>query len=63
MFRLITTVKRGTACQLPAAAWARYPNVEAAREGVAVLLRDERVHRVMIVRNDLSPTFVEWTGR
>jgi hypothetical protein len=62
MFRLITTVRRGTACDLPAA-WARYPTIEAARAGVAALLREERVQRVMIVRNDLSPTFVEWAVR
>jgi hypothetical protein len=62
MFRLITTVRRGTACQLPAA-WARYPTIEAARAGVAVLLREERVQRVMIVRNEATPTFVEWVIR
>jgi hypothetical protein len=62
MFRLITTVKRGTACQLPAA-WARYPTIEAARAGVAALLREERVQRVMIVRNEVPPTFVEWVIR
>ena len=62
MFRLIATVRRGTACQLPAA-WARYPSLETAREGVAALLRDERVQRVMIVRDELSPTFVEWASR
>jgi hypothetical protein len=62
MFRLITTVRQGTACQLPAA-WAQYPDIDAARAAVATLLRDERVQRVMIVRNELSPTFVEWVIR
>ncbi|HEX2339054.1 MAG TPA: hypothetical protein VHI98_01115 [Vicinamibacterales bacterium] len=55
---LLTTVKRGTACQLPAA-WARYHTIEAARAGVAALLPEERVQRVMIVRNEVPPTFVE----
>jgi hypothetical protein len=62
MFRLITTIRRGTACDLPPA-WARYSTIEAARAGVAALLRDERVQRVMIVRNELTPTFVEWVSR
>jgi hypothetical protein len=62
VFRLITTVRRGTACDLPAAS-ARYPSLDAARAGVAALLRDERVQRVMIVRDDLRPTFIEWAAR
>jgi len=62
MFRLITTVRRGTASDLPAA-WARYPSIEAARAGAAALLREDRVLRVMVVRNDLAHTFVEWSDR
>jgi hypothetical protein len=62
MFKLITTMRRGTATGL-AAACARYPTVEAARIGTAVLLRDDRIVRVMIVRNDIPPAFVEWVER
>jgi hypothetical protein len=62
MFRLVTTVRRGSACEL-APAWARYPTIDAARAGVALLLRDERVLRVMIVRNEIPQAFVEWTER
>jgi hypothetical protein len=62
MFRLITTVRRGSACDF-APAWARYPTIEAARGGVSALLREERVLRVVIVRDDLAPTFVEWSER
>jgi hypothetical protein len=62
MFRLVTTVRRGSACEL-APAWARYPAIDAARAGVALLLRDERVLRVMIVRNEIPQAFVEWTER
>ena len=62
MFRLVTTVRRGSACEL-APAWARYPTIDAARAGVALLLRDERVLRVMIVRNEIPQVFVEWTER
>ena len=62
MFKLVTTVRRGSACEL-APAWARYPTLDAARAGVTLLLRDERVLRVMIVRNEIPQAFVEWTER
>ncbi len=62
MFRLITTVKRGTASDL-APAWARYPSIEAARVGASALLREDRVLRVMIVRNEIAQPFVEWCDR
>jgi hypothetical protein len=62
MFRLIATVRRGTASDL-APAWSRYPTIEASRAGATALLTDERVVRVMIVRTGLTPTFVEWSDR
>ena len=62
MFKLITTMRRGSATGV-AAASARYPSVAAARLGVATLLRDDRVLRVMIVRNEIPPAFVEWVER
>jgi hypothetical protein len=62
MFKLITTMRRGSATGL-AAAWARYPTMAAARLGTAELLRDDRVLRVMIVRNEIPPAFVEWVER
>jgi hypothetical protein len=62
MFKLIATMRRGTATNL-AAAWARYPTVEAARLGTTTLLRDDRILRVMIVRNEIPPAFVEWAER
>jgi hypothetical protein len=62
MFKLIGTMRQGTATDL-AAAWARYPTVEAARIGTATLLRDARILRVMIVRNEVPPAFVEWAER
>lgn len=62
MFRLITTVRRGSASAYPAA-WARYDTIEAARAGAATLLREERVAAVMIVRNGLERTFIEWCRR
>jgi hypothetical protein len=62
MFRLITTMKQGTASGLPAAA-ARYPTVDAARVGAAELFRNDRVLRVMVVRDEIPPAFVEWRDR
>jgi hypothetical protein len=62
MFRLIATMRRGSAAGLPPA-WARYPTLEAARAGVAVLFRDDRILRVMVVRNEIPTAFVEWIER
>jgi hypothetical protein len=62
MFRLIATMRRGSSANI-AEAWARYPNVAAARLGSAALLRDDRILRVMIARNETPPEFVEWVER
>ena len=62
MFRLITTMKRGTSSGMPAA-WACYAAMKSARAGAADLLRDDRVLRVMIVRDEVPPAFVEWVER
>lgn len=62
MFKLISTMRRGSSTGLAAAA-ARYPTVDAARVGTAILLRDDRILRVMIVRNEVPPAFVEWVER
>ena len=62
MFKLITTMRRGTSTDI-AAAYARYPTIDAARVGTTVLLRDDRILRVMIVRNEIPPAFVEWVER
>jgi hypothetical protein len=62
MFKLVTTMRRGSSSDL-AAAWARYPTIDAARLGTATLLRDDRILRVMIVRNEIPSAFVEWAER
>ncbi|HEX2455893.1 MAG TPA: hypothetical protein VHI99_19500 [Vicinamibacterales bacterium] len=62
MFRLITTVKRGSSSNFPAL-WARYDTLEDARSAAATLLREERVGHVMIVRDGLGHEFVEWCSR
>jgi hypothetical protein len=36
--------------------------MDAARVGAKALLRDERVARVMIVRDQAPPAFVEWAA-
>jgi hypothetical protein len=62
MFKLVTTMRRGSSSGMPQA-WARYASVEAARAGGAELLREDRVLRVMIVRNEIPQAFVEWLDR
>lgn len=62
MFRLVVTVKRGSASTYPAA-WNRYASIEDAREAGAAALREERVQRVMIVRDVGPGSFVEWVDR
>jgi len=55
-------MRRGSAAGI-AEVWARYPTIAAARLGIATLLRDDRILRVMIVRNEIPPAFVEWVER
>ncbi len=62
MFRLVTTVKRGSASSL-APTWRPYPTLEEARAGAAALLREERVQRVLIVRDEPLGASVEWRDR
>jgi hypothetical protein len=62
MFRLVATMRRGSASGLPQA-WAHYPSIEAARVGGAELLHEDRILRVMIVCNEIPQTFVEWLER
>jgi hypothetical protein len=62
MFKLVTTMRRGSASGMPQA-WARYASVEAARLGAAELLKEDRVLRVMVVRNEIPSAFVEWQER
>jgi hypothetical protein len=58
----VTTMRRGSASGMPQA-WAVYSSVEAARSGAAELLKEDRVLRVMIVRNEIPSAFVEWQER
>jgi hypothetical protein len=62
MFKLVTTMRRGSASGMPQA-WARYASIEAARLGAAELLKEDRVLRVMVVRNEIPSAFVEWQER
>jgi hypothetical protein len=62
MFKLIPTMRRGSATGI-AEVWARYPTIAAARLGTLALFRDDRILRVMIVRNEIPPAFVEWVER
>ena len=60
MFKLISTMKRGSSTGIPAA-FARYSTIEAARAASVTLARDDRILRIMIVRNEIPPVFVEWS--
>ncbi len=62
MFRLVPTMRRGSATSLPQAA-ARYPSLEAARLGAAELLREDRIIKIMIVRSEIPGGYVEWIER
>ena len=62
MFRLVPTMRRGSATSLPQAS-ARYASIEAARLGASELLREDRILKVMIVRNAAPGGFVEWIDR
>jgi hypothetical protein len=62
MFTLVATMRRGSASGM-APAWARYASVEAARAGAAELLREDRVLRVMVFRNEIPQAFIEWLER
>jgi hypothetical protein len=62
MFRLIATMRRGSSTSLPAAA-AAYASIEAARLGAAELMREDRVLKVMIVKNAYPGGYVEWIDR
>ena len=62
MFRLIPTMRRGSATSLQEAA-ARYPSLEAARAGAAELLRHDRIMKVMIVRAEIPGGYIEWIDR
>jgi len=62
MFKVIATMRRGSSTGI-AAAWARYDTIEGARIGTATLLRDDRILRAMIVRDEMPPAFVEWVER
>ncbi len=56
MFRLVATMRRGSSTALPQAS-AHYASIEAARLGAAELLREDRILKVMIVRNAVSGRF------
>ena len=55
-------MRRGSASALPQAA-AEYPSIEAARLGAAELLREDRILKVMIVRDDDPRGYVEYLDR
>jgi len=55
-------MRRGSASSLPAASM-HYATIDDARAGAAELLREDRILRVMVVRNEIPQSFVEWLDR
>jgi hypothetical protein len=62
MYRLIPTMRRGSATALPQASTC-YASIEAARLGAAELLREDRILKIMVVHNELPGGYVEWIDR
>ena len=58
-YRLIASVKRGVASDFDEVCTS-YPTVDAARAAAESLVRRERVGHVLIARDDVPPSFVEW---
>ena len=59
MFRLIATVKRGVSSDLDEVLMA-YSTLDDARKAARSLSRSDVVATVMITRDEVPPTFVEW---
>ena len=59
-FRLVTTVKRGVAPTDREETWERFSTLHAAREAAESLAHDERVEHILIVRDKVPPSSVEW---
>lgn len=62
MYKLVATMRRGSATALPQAS-ASYPSLKDARLGAAELLKEDRILKVMIVRNEFAGGYVEWVDR
>ena len=60
-FRLRPIMRQGTAPSI-AESWLHYPSVEEARAAAKHMYHDDRVLRIMLVR-DSAGTFVEWIER
>jgi len=58
-FRLLATMKQGTAASVPET-WLTYPTVSEARDAGRRAARDDRVLRVMIVTGGVDHHFAEW---
>ena len=55
-------MRRGSATALPQAS-TDYPSIESARVGATELLREDRILKVMIVRDEAPGGYVEYVDR
>ena len=61
-FRLQPIMRQGTASSI-AETWTHFATLDDARRAVKQMYRDDRVLRVLIVRDALPAQFVEWVER
>lgn len=61
-FRIRPVMRQGTASSIPET-WERYDTLESARAAVKRAYHDDRVLRLFIVTDEVSPRFVEWVER
>ena len=62
MYKLVATMRRGSATALPQAS-ACYASLKDARLGAAELLKEDRILKVMIVLSEIPGGYVEWVDR
>ena len=61
-FRLRPIMRQGTASSIPEA-WEHFDTLDDARRAVKEMYHDDRVLRVLIVKDTLPAQFVEWVER
>ena len=62
MFRLRPVMRQGTASSI-LETWKHFATLDEARQAVKQMYHDDRVLRVFVVTDGLTPQFVEWIER
>lgn len=61
-YRLRPIMRQGTASSIPET-WTRYATLDEARLATKQMYHDDRVLRVLVMTDDVSPQFIEWVER